>query len=261
MNILPKNVPPELNTVFNFNHKTSWGIENMPRFLELMEEITTLVSPGFYFSDNLFTWGRNNSLNDDKAFQEAWLNNIKNDSDITIAWRRYILATTAYHCVQLEGDFVECGVYWGTGIKTVVDYLGGKVFPKFFWGYDTYDYHPEEGHAAFSDQKEGFYNQVVERFAGYNQVKLIKGLLPDSFIGQCPDKIAYLHIDLNSAKYEVEVLDVLFDRVVSGGMIILDDYEWAGIYRTQKIAEDSWFDERQYRVIPIPTADIPHPHH
>ena len=254
MNILPKNIPPELNTVFNFNHKTSWGIENMPRFLELMEEITTLVSPGFYFSDNLFTWGRNNSLNDDKAFQEAWLNNIKNDSDITIAWRRYILATTAYHCVQLEGDFVECGVYWGTGIKTVVDYLGGKVFPKFFWGYDTYDYHPEEGHAAFSDQKEGFYNQVVERFAGYNQVKLIKGLLPDSFIGQCPDKIAYLHIDLNSAKYEVEVLDVLFDRVVSGGMIILDDYEWAGIYRTQKIAEDSWFDERQYRVIPIPTG-------
>jgi O-methyltransferase len=254
MNILPKNVPPELNTVFNFNHKTSWGIENMPRFLELMEEITTLVSPGFYFSDNLFTWGRNNSLNDDKAFQQAWLNNIKNDSDITIAWRRYILATTAYHCVQLEGDFVECGVYWGTGIKTVVDYLGGKVFPKFFWGYDTYDYHPEEGHAAFSDQKEGFYNQVIERFAGYNQVKLIKGLLPDSFIGQCPDKIAYLHIDLNSAKYEVEVLDVLFDRVVSGGMIILDDYEWAGIYRTQKIAEDSWFDERQYRVIPIPTG-------
>jgi hypothetical protein len=154
----------------------------------------------------------------------------------------------------LEGDFVECGVYWGTGIKTVVDYLGGKVFPKFFWGYDTYDYHPEEGHAAFSDQKEGFYNQVIERFAGYNQVKLIKGLLPDSFIGQCPDKIAYLHIDLNSAKYEVEVLDVLFDRVVSGGMIILDDYEWAGIYRTQKIAEDSWFDERQYRVIPIPTG-------
>jgi hypothetical protein len=37
-------------------------------------------------------------------------------------------------------------------------------------------------------------------------------------------------------------------------MIILDDYEWAGIYRTQKIAEDSWFDERQYRVIPIPTG-------
>jgi predicted O-methyltransferase YrrM len=92
------------------------------------------------------------------------------------------------------------------------------------------------------------------RNVGYNQVKLIKGLLPDSFIGQCPDKIAYLHIDLNSAKYEVEVLDVLFDRVVSGGMIILDDYEWAGIYRTQKIAEDSWFDERQYRVIPIPTG-------
>lgn len=219
-----------------------------------MAEVVELVEPGFYFSDNLFTWGRNNSLNDDADFQKAWLDNLKNDSDFTIAWRRYILATSAYHCIQLEGDFVESGVYWGTGIKTVVDYLGGKEFPKTFWGYDTYDYHPEESHAAFSEQQAGFYEKVVERFEGYDQVKLIKGLLPESFNGNCPEKIAYLHIDLNSAKYEVEVLKVLFDKIVPGGMLILDDYEWAGIYRTQKIAEDSWFDERQYRVMPLPTG-------
>jgi hypothetical protein len=254
MNVLPKNIVPELNRVVNFDNKKSWGIRDMPRFLELMAEVTTLVEPGFYFSDNLFTWGRNNSLNDDAAFQKAWLDNLKNDSDFTIAWRRYILATSAYHCIQLDGDFVECGVYWGTGIKTVVDYLGGKEFPKTFWGYDTYDYHPEEGHAAFSEQQVGFYEKVAERFDGYDQVKLIKGLLPESFNGNCPEKIAYLHIDLNSAKYEIEVLKVLFDKIVPGGMIILDDYEWAGIYRTQKIAEDTWFDERQYRVMPLPTG-------
>ena len=79
-------------------------------------------------------------------------------------------------------------------------------------------------------------------------------MLPESFNGNCPEKIAYLHIDLNSAKYEVEVLKVLFDKIVPGGILILDDYEWAGIYRTQKIAEDTWFDERQYRVMPLPTG-------
>ena len=231
MNILPKNVPPEFNRVGNFKTHQSWEVTNMPRFLELMEEVLTLVAPGFYFSDNLFTWCRNNSAADDAAFQKAFTSNCKNNSDVAIMWRRYILATSAYHCVQLDGDFVECGVYWGTGIKTVVDYLGGKEFPKTFWGYDTYDYHPEEGHVTFADQKEGFFEKVQERFAGYDNVKLVKGLLPESFLGNSPDKIAYLHIDLNSAKYEIEVLEAIFHKVVSGGMIILDDYEWFVSYR------------------------------
>lgn len=254
MSILPKNEKPAADKVVNFKSQISWGLKDSDRFFELMEEVTKVVQPGFYFSDNLFTWSRNNSLCDDAVFQKSLQSNAKNSSDIAIAWRRYILACSAYHCVQLEGDFVECGVYWGSGIKTVMDYLGGIEFPKTFWGYDTYDYHPEEGHTAFSEQKEGFFERVQERFQDYKQVKLIKGLLPDSFIGNCPESIAYLHIDLNSAKYEIAVLDVLFDLIVPGGMIILDDYEWGGIYRVQKIDEDEWFDKRNYKVMPLPTG-------
>jgi O-methyltransferase len=254
MDILPKNQEPELNRIASYNNQTNWGVSDYPRFLELMNELTQLVAPGFYFGDNLFTWCRNNSLFDDAAFQAAWTSNAKNTSDFAIAWRRYILACNAYHCVQLDGDFVECGVYWGTGIKTVVDYLGAKNFPKTFWGFDTYDYHPEAGHQSFEDQKAGFFEQVQQRFADYPQVKLIKGLIPDIFTEYCPEKIAYLHIDLNSAKYEIATLEKLFDLVVPNGVIILDDYEWAGIYRVQKIAEDKWFDERNYRVIPLPTG-------
>lgn len=251
MDILPKDQEPEEN-VFSFSSTISWGISDEALFMELMAKAQTLVSPGFYLGDNLFTWGRNNSLFSDRQFVEAFQSNIMNDSDVTIAWRRYILATSAYHCVQLEGDFVECGVYWGTGIKTVVDYLGRLQFTKTFWGYDTYDYHPEEDH-NFDAQQQGFFEQVKARFTEYNQVRLIKGLLPDILTEYCPDKIAYLHIDLNSAKYEVAVLEHLFDLVVSGGMIILDDYEWAA-YRPQKIAEDKFFNARLYRVIPLPTG-------
>ena len=45
-----------------------------------------------------------------------------------------------------------------------------------------------------------------------------------------------------------------FDRVVSGGIIILDDYEWSLIYREQKQKEDQWFDKKQYRIFPLPTG-------
>ncbi len=83
---------------------------------------------------------------------------------------------------------------------------------------------------------------------------LVKGLLPASLENNSPDKIAFLHIDLNHADFEIAVLDALFDRVTPGGMVILDDYEWSGQYREQKMAEDAWFEKRQYRVFPLPTG-------
>ena len=35
--------------------------------------------------------------------------------------------------------------------------------------------------------------------------------------------------------------------------MVLDDYEWS-FYRAQKLAEDPWFEARQYRVFPLPTG-------
>jgi hypothetical protein len=69
-----------------------------------------------------------------------------------------------------------------------------------------------------------------------------------------PERIAWLHLDLNQPAAELAALDALFDRIVPGGLLILDDYEWAMAYRRQKIAEDPWFEARKYRVIPLPTG-------
>lgn len=102
-------------------------------------------------------------------------------------------------------------------------------------------------------QRSGFFEQVQARFQGYAQVRLIKGFIPDSFVQGMPDQIAYLHIDMNNAAGELAALEALFERVVSGGVIVLDDYEWS-IYRGQKQAEDPWFEARGYRVVPLPTG-------
>jgi hypothetical protein len=254
----PKAQLPELgalpmDVVMNFAVHKYWGVSDPVRFKALLDEACSLVTSGHFLGDNLFTWGRNNSLFEDKPFVQAWQSNLQNDADQAIAWRRYILACAAFHCAQLEGDFAECGVYTGSGIKTVMDYMGGTAFNKTFWGYDTFDYNPVAGH-KFAGQEEGLFDKVQERFASYPQVKLIKGLIPDSFALGCPEKLAYLHIDLNNVEGEIAALEVLFDKVVPGGMVILDDYEWAGIYRPQKAAEDPWFYARGYRVFPLPTG-------
>lgn len=242
-----------MDRALNFSTPVSWGISNPQRFHQLMDEAKTLVMGGYYLGDNLFTWGRNNSAFEDTVFTRALQDNIQNPSDEAIAWRRYLLACSAIHALQLEGDFVECGVYLGTGIKTVIDYFGKDHFDKVFWGYDTFDYHPTKGH-DFEEQRSGLFEKVQSRFADYPMVRLVQGLIPKSFEQGCPEKIAYLHIDLNNAPGEIASLDYLWERIVPGGLVVLDDYEWAGIYREQKYAEDLWFQERGYRVFPLPTG-------
>jgi len=85
-------------------------------------------------------------------------------------------------------------------------------------------------------------------------VRILRGRIPEVFAGQSPERIAYLHIDMNQAPAEIAALDALFDRVVPGGIVVLDDYEWAMAYRGQKLAEDPWFEARSYRVFPLPTG-------
>jgi hypothetical protein len=243
-------VPPD--RVSTFSTQVNWGISDPDRFHKLLAEAASLVAPGYYIGDNLFTWQRNNSWAEDPVFAAAWRANLTNSTDEAIVWRRYLIACAGYHCAHLRGDFVECGVYAGTGVKTVLDYLGGPDFPKTFWAYDTYDYNPTEH--RFAGQTEGFYEQVCARFAAYPRVRLVRGLLPESLVGQSPEEIAYLHIDLNNPLYEIGVLDALFERVTPGGIVMLDDYEWAGPYRGQKVVEVEWFDARHYRVFPLPTG-------
>ncbi len=251
---LPTLKPPVATTLQNFFFPVFWGSADPELVASLMKAVTERVEPGFHVADNFLTWGRNNSMFDDGPFVQAWQANVETDADFAIVWRRYVLACAAYHAVQLDGDFVECGCYRGVGIKTVVDYLGGVAFPRTFWGYDLFEHTPDMEHHAMADHGPGLADFVRSKFSDYRQVNIIQGEIPSVLNTRSPERISYLHIDLNQATAEVAALDALFERVVPAGIIILDDYEWAGVYRRQKLAEDPWFQSRGYRVMPLPTG-------
>ena len=46
---------------------------------------------------------------------------------------------------------------------------------------------------------------------------------------------------------------MLFDRIVPGGLIVLDDYGWLP-FKAQRDAEDIFFAERGYFVLELPTG-------
>jgi hypothetical protein len=40
-----------------------------------------------------------------------------------------------------------------------------------------------------------------------------------------PDRIALLHLALDEAEIEIDALTALFPRLISGGLVVIDDYE------------------------------------
>ena len=48
-------------------------------------------------------------------------------------------------------------------------------------------------------------------------------------------------------------LEVLFERISPGGMVVFDDYGWAG-YRDQKLAVDEFMRDRGHAVLELPTG-------
>jgi O-methyltransferase len=84
-------------------------------------------------------------------------------------------------------------------------------------------------------------------------VQIIKGVVPDTLAQVKAEKICYLSIDMNNAAPEIAAAEHFWDRLVSGGIIILDDYGWAKQIN-QKIAFDKFADKRGVSPLSLPTG-------
>ena len=223
--------------------------------LEQFREIFARI----YAQDNLIAFNRNLSfLLLDQEFANAFENHAKTDQERSLAWRLHTLTWAAKHALKLEGDFVECGVFYGFSFKVLTEYLHFEKINKKLYLYDTYEGIPEEYDSEKQDN--GYYKkagdvapQVKAHFSKYPNVEVVKGLVPDSFKIICPEKISLLHIDMNSSKSEMAALDVLYDKVVQGGIIVFDDFGWGG-YDKQTVAEIAFMKERNQSIMELPTG-------
>lgn len=227
--------------------------------------LSTPKSPGFFAGDSLITCGRNlGFLNDEKfmdSFKRACLRYENEAIRYILAqliWRKHVLASCAVNCLLLEGDFVECGTEYGFGVDVVSDYIDFKSTSKSWWLYDTFagvpDSQMDKGTAPNPAVVAANQFEIVKmKFIDQPRFKIIKGMVPDSFVQGIPSEIAYLHIDMNNAFAELAAIKELLDRVVIGGHVILDDYGWVAFAR-QHMSENLFFRNLGFRVMELPTG-------
>lgn len=232
----------------------TWGpIQGEHEFSRSMNDALQRVSPGIFYSDNLVTWLRNLSFLDDAKFMGAFRKNAKTEMELGIIWRTHVYAWCAKQALRRSGDFVECGCYKGTSVRIVCDYIDFGQSNKQFYIYDLFNHTKEMPHHKMPEHGPGLFGEVCERFNDIPSVKVVQGHLPSVLSNVAPSSIALLHLDLNNAAAEVGALDILFDKMTTGGIILLDDYGWS-FYREQKLAEDKFFASRGLDVMELPTG-------
>lgn len=235
---------------------TFWGINDIERFKESSNQLVQSLKygrNGLFFADQLFTWGRNLSFLDNDKFFSAFRAHSEDPMQSGLVWRRAVHFWAAYHCLNLKGDFVECGVWKGTAVHVIIDATDFVDSDKSYWLYDIFDHKEGDQHHALPGLEEGLFQEVTTRFSFAPNVKIIRGYIPKSFEQGTPDAIALMHIDMNNADAEIAALENLWDKVVPGGIVLLDDFGWTG-YSEQTVAEMDFFDQRGYLVLELPTG-------
>jgi hypothetical protein len=182
-----------------------------------------------------------------------------------ITWRAYLNVKLAQRALSIPGDFVECGVGKGLYSKTICEYLNFNLIPRKFYLFDTFRGIPIEkldksevetalrfnANAYLGD----YFDQASETFYMFENVKLVKGSLPEMLDGiSFDDGIAYLQIDMNNADAEIKTLQKLLPFINSGGVIIFDDFAYGPEFAVSRRLISKYSDEYGLQIITMPTG-------
>lgn len=226
----------------------------------LIEQAVMPYNRRFFHSFGFMTYDRNLGFADDARFMETVARHQHLFDISNWHWNLHVVLWAVKSCLSVPGDFIELGVYRGLTTGFIADYLQFQNIEKKWFLYDIFSGMPKDllnkdwnpGLYANVDPQK-WYNDVLERFKPYPNIQVIKGKVPDVLREKCPEKIAFIHIDLNSAPAEIAALEFLLDRVSPGGILLFDDFGWTASNQ-QNREENKFFNDRGYMVLEIPTG-------
>ena len=164
--------------------------------------------------------------------------------------------------VDLPGAVVECGVFKGASLlqfATFRELLENENSRKIV-GFDMFGAFPKDDHVAsdaafvakWNEQFAGAFlaKEDIEaslQLKGIGNVELVQGDILETlepYVVQHPElRIALLHVDTDVYRPAKKTLEVFFDRVVPGGVIVFDDY---GTVEGETLAIDEFLAGKGY---------------
>ena len=225
-------------------------ISRLPHFLQalalIIRHFTSKRPTYIHEFDGVATAHNLACLKDPKfeySLQEAIL---AGGFDYQIYMRQHQAIWCAETALRLNdaGSFVELGTakgYTMTTILSSMDYQGKDLAKIPVYLFDTFSNSATDSR-GFQHSKFGkniYYAESFEQarniFLRFPNVRLIQGTLPESLNEIELEPISFLHIDLNAAEVEIECLKLLWDHILPGGIILIDDFAYNGYDYTNRL--------------------------
>ena len=162
---------------------------------------------------------------------------------------------------NIEGDIVECGVYNGNTMAFIGEINDELNLNKKIWGYDTFSGFVENSFTdndidlktrrkVENDSSDIYYslNEVKKNIIQNNKKNFDKYIFIEGDILETlnnkdnyPNKISFLRLDTDIYKTTKKQLEILYDKLVQGGVLHIDDY---GLCPGVKTAVDNFFSNK-----------------
>ena len=126
-----------------------------------------------------------------------------------------------------DGMGAEVGVYQGGSLRAIAE----SMHPRLVLGFDTFDglprqyWQPGEPHEV-GDFGNTSLQEVQEYLADCRNVRLVRGLFPESAGGMDFARFAFVHLDVDFYLATKAALDWFWPRMMQGGIVAFDDYRW-----------------------------------
>jgi O-methyltransferase len=196
-------------------------------------------------------------------FGAIGLDQVLDDILHQLMWRHYIVFWSACYAsrstVCPRKNLVECGVCDGMTAFFAMRAARLTSQCKAFL-YDAWTAMKTEDLLDSEKRNAGAYGYLDLENTKRNLIEFqhdtafIKGRIPDSFkTSDNPTEVVWIHIDLNSSLPTAAALQFFFDRIVPGGVVLLDDYAGHG-YEDTKLAVDQFFSGKNGVLFPLPTG-------
>lgn len=129
---------------------------------------------------------------------------------------------------EVDGDIVECGVYNGDSLCAITSALPGRRV----WAYDSFEgfppgnpLHDDPVALGLAGAVVGHPSQVARQLHGLaGELQIRAGWFAETFLLPLPERIALLSVDCDLYDSVLLTLRTMANRVVSGGIITVDDW-------------------------------------
>lgn len=232
-----------------------------PAYAERVQQAIATLSEAFGYTfagDMMLTFHRNMGFFEDARFMQAINEEAADEREKSLVWRLHVLCWFAHQALRAEGDFVECGVFRGFSTIVAARMLDFGRSGRQWYLYDTFTGIPADQLNAQESSPElyaapGLYEACVKRFAPYPNIHVVRGRIPEVLAGRSPARVAFAHLDLNSALAESAAFEFFRERFAPGAVVLLDDYGWRG-FRPQKLVADEFFGSLNRPILELPTG-------